>query len=90
MAANRAQIVQRNEYSIGVLPDGVDRSSEAFSGNSTAMGALLSDLQSHINKVSLFLFFFLFIAVCICFDFGLNGYFCVFVERFSPEEDQKL
>lgn len=51
MAANRAQIVQRNEYSIGVLPDGVDRSSEAFSGNSTAMGALLSDLQSHINKI---------------------------------------
>ncbi|GMN37641.1 hypothetical protein TIFTF001_006985 [Ficus carica] len=51
MAANRAQIVYRNAYSVGVLPDGVDRSSEAFSRNSTAMDALLSDLQSHINKI---------------------------------------
>lgn len=58
MAANRAQIVYRNAYSVGVLPDGVDRSSEAFSRNSTAMDALLSDLQSHINKV------FIFLSVC--------------------------
>lgn len=51
MAANQAQIVYRNAYSVGVLPDGIDRSSEVFSSNSTAMDALLSDLQSHINKI---------------------------------------
>lgn len=51
MAANQAQIVYRNAYSVGVLTDGIDRSSEVFSSNSTAMDALLSDLQSHINKI---------------------------------------
>ncbi|KAL6213402.1 hypothetical protein ACLB2K_012849 [Fragaria x ananassa] len=38
-------------YSLGVLPDGVDRNSEAFSRNSEAMDLLISDLQSHIQKV---------------------------------------
>ncbi|KAL6211715.1 hypothetical protein ACLB2K_016938 [Fragaria x ananassa] len=38
-------------YSLGVLPDGVDRNSEAFSRNSKAMDLLISDLQSHIQKV---------------------------------------
>lgn len=48
------QIVQtRRDYSLGVLPDGVDRNSEAFSRNSKAMDLLISDLQSHIEKVSL-------------------------------------
>ncbi|PRQ23110.1 putative methylcrotonoyl-CoA carboxylase [Rosa chinensis] len=39
------------DYSLGVLPDGVDRNSEAFSRNSKDMGLLISDLQSHIQKV---------------------------------------
>ncbi|XP_004294797.1 PREDICTED: methylcrotonoyl-CoA carboxylase beta chain, mitochondrial [Fragaria vesca subsp. vesca] len=39
------------DYSLGVLPDGVDRNSEAFSRNSKAMDLLTSDLQSHIQKV---------------------------------------
>ncbi|KAL6218840.1 hypothetical protein ACLB2K_012047 [Fragaria x ananassa] len=39
------------DYSLGVLPDGVDRNSEAFSRNSKAMDLLISDLQSHIQKV---------------------------------------
>ncbi|KAI5314627.1 PREDICTED: methylcrotonoyl-CoA carboxylase [Prunus dulcis] len=46
------QIVQtRRDYSLGVLPDGADRNSEAFSRNSKAMDLLISDLQSHIEKV---------------------------------------
>lgn len=55
MAATRIQIVLARDFSFGVLPDGVDRSSEAFSHNSKAMDALISHLQSHINKVFLFL-----------------------------------
>ncbi|KAL6209783.1 hypothetical protein ACLB2K_020722 [Fragaria x ananassa] len=38
-------------YSLGVLPDGVDRNSEAFSRNSKAMDLLISDLQSQIQRV---------------------------------------
>lgn len=46
------QILQtRRDYSLGVLPDGADRNSEAFSRNSKAMDLLISDLQSHIEKV---------------------------------------
>ncbi|PRQ23112.1 putative methylcrotonoyl-CoA carboxylase [Rosa chinensis] len=41
----------RRDYSLGVLPDGVDRSSKAFSRNSKAMNLLISDLQSNIQKV---------------------------------------
>ncbi|XP_050366970.1 methylcrotonoyl-CoA carboxylase beta chain, mitochondrial [Argentina anserina] len=41
----------RRDYSLGVLPDGVDRTSEAFSRNSKAMDVLITDLQSHIQKV---------------------------------------
>lgn len=37
--------------SAGVLPDGVDRSSDAFLRNSTAARQLLSHLHSHIQKV---------------------------------------
>lgn len=36
---------------LGVLPDGVDRNSDAFAINSDAMAGLLSQLQSHIKKV---------------------------------------
>ncbi|KAK6916436.1 Acetyl-CoA carboxylase [Dillenia turbinata] len=42
---------QRSNFCSGVLPDGVDRSSEAFSNNSKVMQGLLSQLQSHISKV---------------------------------------
>ncbi|CAL1410118.1 unnamed protein product [Linum trigynum] len=38
-------------FSFGVLPDGVDRTSEAFSHNSMAMESLISQLQSNINQV---------------------------------------
>lgn len=38
-------------FCVGVLPDGVDRNSEAFSSNSVAMEGILSDLRSHIKKV---------------------------------------
>ncbi|KAF2294761.1 hypothetical protein GH714_016508 [Hevea brasiliensis] len=36
---------------MAVLPNGIDRNSEAFTRNSNAMDGLISDLQSHINKV---------------------------------------
>ncbi|CAN1133447.1 Methylcrotonoyl-CoA carboxylase beta chain, mitochondrial [Linum perenne] len=38
-------------FSFGVLPDGLDRSSEGFSRNSLAMESLISQLQSTINQV---------------------------------------
>ncbi|GLT47297.1 hypothetical protein SLA2020_210030 [Shorea laevis] len=38
-------------FSVGVLPDGVDRNSDAVVTNSTLMEGLLSQLQSHISKV---------------------------------------
>ncbi|CAN6987753.1 unnamed protein product [Brassica oleracea var. botrytis] len=38
-------------FCVGVLPDGVERNSEAFSSNSVAMEGILSDLRSHIKKV---------------------------------------
>ncbi|CAL5333726.1 hypothetical protein CsSME_00015784 [Camellia sinensis var. sinensis] len=41
----------RRHFCLGVLPDILDRTSESFSLNSKAMDALISDLQSHINKV---------------------------------------
>ncbi|PON69078.1 Methylmalonyl-CoA decarboxylase, alpha subunit [Parasponia andersonii] len=43
--------IHTRDYSFAVLPDAVDRTSEAFSHNSKSMDALISDLQSHINKV---------------------------------------
>lgn len=39
-------------FCVGVLPDGVDRKSEAFSSNSIAMEGILSELRSHITKVT--------------------------------------
>lgn len=45
-------ILQRKrEFCFGVLPEGIDRESEAFSRNSEIMEALISQLQSHINKI---------------------------------------
>ncbi|KAK9163343.1 hypothetical protein Syun_004245 [Stephania yunnanensis] len=44
-------IVQRRDYSLGVLPNGIDRSSEAFVTNSRAMEEIMSQLQSHVQKV---------------------------------------
>ncbi|GAB2272583.1 hypothetical protein Dimus_007405 [Dionaea muscipula] len=44
-------IIQKRGMSLGVLPDGIDRNSEAFARNSQAMEALLTQLESHINKV---------------------------------------
>ncbi|XP_050211107.1 methylcrotonoyl-CoA carboxylase beta chain, mitochondrial [Mercurialis annua] len=41
----------RNFCSISVLGDGIDRNSDAFVRNSNAMDDLMSQLQSHINKV---------------------------------------
>ncbi|CAB80120.1 putative protein [Arabidopsis thaliana] len=38
-------------FCVGILPDGVDRNSEAFSSNSIAMEGILSELRSHIKKV---------------------------------------
>ncbi|KAJ9128613.1 hypothetical protein P3X46_034695 [Hevea brasiliensis] len=42
---------QRRHFCMAVLPNGIDRNSEAFTRNSNAMDGLISDLQSHINKV---------------------------------------
>nr|GMD09916.1 methylcrotonoyl-CoA carboxylase beta chain, mitochondrial [Ipomoea batatas] len=38
-------------FSVGVLPDTLDRSSDLFTGNSKAMDDLVSQLHSHIRKV---------------------------------------
>ncbi|KAK8659774.1 hypothetical protein V6N13_029968 [Hibiscus sabdariffa] len=48
---NRIHHFQKKLFSIGILPDGVNRSSDHFSQNSDAMDRLLSQLQSHVNKV---------------------------------------
>lgn len=45
-------LLQRTRgFCFGVLPDGIDRTSEAFVSNSKAMEGCLSELQSHIDKV---------------------------------------
>ncbi|XP_021296859.1 methylcrotonoyl-CoA carboxylase beta chain, mitochondrial [Herrania umbratica] len=49
--ANPIQRLQTKHFSIGLLPDGVNRNSDTFAQNSDAMERLLSELQSHINKV---------------------------------------
>ncbi|CAK7329887.1 unnamed protein product [Dovyalis caffra] len=45
------QLLQKRDFGLGVLPDGVDRNSEAFAQNSKAMEGRISQLQSHISKV---------------------------------------
>ncbi|CAK9315796.1 unnamed protein product [Citrullus colocynthis] len=42
---------RKREFCLGVLPDGVDRTSDAFSRNSEAMDGFISELRSHISKV---------------------------------------
>ncbi|XP_038887940.1 methylcrotonoyl-CoA carboxylase beta chain, mitochondrial [Benincasa hispida] len=42
---------RKREFCLGVLPDGIDRSSDAFARNSEAMDGFISELRSHINKV---------------------------------------
>ncbi|XWS54796.1 hypothetical protein CRYUN_Cryun10bG0119900 [Craigia yunnanensis] len=51
LIANPIQRFQTKHFSIGLLPDAVDRNSDTFAQNSDAMKRLLSELQSHINKV---------------------------------------
>ncbi|GMH29078.1 hypothetical protein Nepgr_030921 [Nepenthes gracilis] len=46
-----SSIIHKREMSLGVLPDGVDRNSDAFARNSQVMEGLLSQLRSHIRKV---------------------------------------
>ncbi|KAJ8450805.1 hypothetical protein Cgig2_032430 [Carnegiea gigantea] len=46
-----ASILQRREMCLGVLPDHVDRSSDAFTRNSELMQDLLTQLHSNIAKV---------------------------------------
>ncbi|KAF7144358.1 hypothetical protein RHSIM_Rhsim05G0085900 [Rhododendron simsii] len=41
----------RRPFCLGVLPDSLDRSSESFARNSKVMDQIISDLQSHIQKV---------------------------------------
>ncbi|XVF67572.1 hypothetical protein PTKIN_Ptkin10aG0131800 [Pterospermum kingtungense] len=51
LIATQIQRSQTKHFSIGPLPDAVDRNSDAFAQNSHAMERLLSELQSHIKKV---------------------------------------
>ncbi|XP_058089538.1 methylcrotonoyl-CoA carboxylase beta chain, mitochondrial [Magnolia sinica] len=44
-------IFQKREYSLGVLSDGIDRNSDAFVRNSGTMQEIITQLQSHIDKV---------------------------------------
>ncbi|KAF5751200.1 Methylcrotonyl-CoA carboxylase beta chain family protein [Tripterygium wilfordii] len=48
---NQIRLLQKCNFSSGVLPNNVDRNSEAFARNSMAMESLISQLQSHIQKV---------------------------------------
>ncbi|KAL4350497.1 hypothetical protein S83_032338 [Arachis hypogaea] len=41
----------RRAFSFGVLPDAVDRNSHVFAANSTSMQDLISELQSHVQRV---------------------------------------
>ncbi|KAF9606364.1 hypothetical protein IFM89_025032, partial [Coptis chinensis] len=43
--------MQRREFCLGVLPDTLDRTSDAFIRNSQAVDQLMSELQTHIKKV---------------------------------------
>lgn len=46
-----SSVQQIRDYSFGILPDGIDRSSESFQRNSKIMEGLISQLHSHIDKV---------------------------------------
>lgn len=54
----------RRGYCLGVMLDGVDRSSEAFARNSEAMAATMSQLHAHIDRVRVSLIFF---SMFVCY-----------------------
>lgn len=56
LKSNSFHVNQRRQFCVGVLPDGLDRNSEAFVKNSQVMGGLISELQTHIDKVRKFPF----------------------------------
>ncbi|KAK4258773.1 hypothetical protein QN277_005183 [Acacia crassicarpa] len=51
--AGSLEFVTRRGFCLGVLPDGVDRNSEAFATNSNSLAELISELQSQVAKVLL-------------------------------------
>ncbi|KAK0581005.1 hypothetical protein LWI29_008750 [Acer saccharum] len=48
---NSLQLLQTRHLCLGVLPDGLDRNSDAFVRNSQVIGGLISELHTHIEKV---------------------------------------
>ncbi|WJZ83879.1 hypothetical protein VitviT2T_003523 [Vitis vinifera] len=48
---NPVSLLQKCQFCIGVLPDGVDRQSPSFSQNSAIMNDYISELKSHVQKV---------------------------------------
>lgn len=82
------QLLQKRDFCLGVLPDGVGRNSEAFAQNSKAMEGLISQLQSHINKVHAHIVicgFYMCLLNVLGFEMGL-----FYFSRFLLEEDKKL
>ncbi|KAL5790670.1 hypothetical protein ACOSQ2_005558 [Xanthoceras sorbifolium] len=51
LESNSVQVLQRRHLCLGVLPDGLDRNIDAFARNSQVMGSLISELQTHVDKV---------------------------------------
>ncbi|KAL5790672.1 hypothetical protein ACOSQ2_005560 [Xanthoceras sorbifolium] len=51
LESKSVQVLQRRHLCLGVLPDGLDRNTDAFARNSQVMGSLISELQTHIDKV---------------------------------------
>ncbi|KAI9124088.1 hypothetical protein K1719_005388 [Acacia pycnantha] len=49
--ASSLEIITRRGFCLGVLPDGIDRNSEAFATNSNSLANLISELQSQVAKV---------------------------------------
>lgn len=94
----KANSIRTRALHLSVLPDAVDRNSEAFVRNSQVMQGLVSELQSHIQKVNiphslclslyfLFLFFYFYsemACVDVIFAGGLLGL------RFLVEVENRL
>ncbi|KAL5788328.1 hypothetical protein ACOSP7_005277 [Xanthoceras sorbifolium] len=51
LESNSVQVLERRHLCLGVLPDGLDRNIDAFARNSQVMGSLISELQTHVDKV---------------------------------------
>ncbi|KAL5855571.1 hypothetical protein ACOSQ4_005373 [Xanthoceras sorbifolium] len=51
LESKSVQVLQRRHLCLGVLPDGLDRNIDAFARNSQVMGSLISELQTHVDKV---------------------------------------